>query len=65
MNWASWSDFVAMGGYGLYVWGSFGMTAAILVAEVLMLRSRRAALARMDRHGIDADFEEGLHETQN
>ena len=27
MNWSSWEAFWAMGGYGLYVWGSFGVTA--------------------------------------
>ncbi len=32
MNWGSASEFFAMGGYGLYVWGSFGVTAAAPVA---------------------------------
>ena len=27
MIWASWSDFWNMGGYGLYVWGSYGVVA--------------------------------------
>jgi len=27
MIWSSWTEFWAMGGYGLYVWGSFGVTA--------------------------------------
>ncbi len=31
MNWGSASEFFAMGGYGLYVWGSFGVTAAALL----------------------------------
>lgn len=30
-----------MGGYALYVWGSFGLTAAIVVAEVVQVRARR------------------------
>ena len=30
--WSSWSDFLAMGGYGLYVWGSFGVTALVMAA---------------------------------
>ena len=47
MNWASWSDFLAMGGYALYVWGSYLVTAMLLVIEVLVLRSRRrTALAQ-------------------
>jgi heme exporter protein D len=48
MNWASASDFLAMGGSGFYVWGSFLVTAACLATEPLLLRSRRRqALARV------------------
>jgi heme exporter protein D len=43
MNWASWSDFWTMGGYGLYVWGSYAVTFALIVLEVVMLRLRRRA----------------------
>ena len=35
---------LSMGGYGLYVWGSLGMCAAVVVAEVASLRARRRAL---------------------
>ena len=35
-----------MGGYGLYVWGSFGVTALALVAECWSLISRRNSLRR-------------------
>lgn len=46
MNWNSAAEFWAMGGYGLYVWGSFGVTALCLIAELFSLRLRRkAALA--------------------
>ena len=41
MHWQTLSDFLAMGGYGLYVWGSFGMTAGVLAWELLMLSQRR------------------------
>ena len=41
MHWQSMSDFLAMGGYGLYVWGSFGMTAGVLAWELIMLAQRR------------------------
>ncbi len=44
-NWANVSDFISMGGYGLYVWGSFGMAAAVMAVECVALRSRRRALA--------------------
>jgi heme exporter protein D len=42
--WSSASDFLAMGGYGLYVWGSFGVTALALLMELLALRGRRRRL---------------------
>jgi heme exporter protein D len=41
MNWQSWSHFWAMGGYGLYVWGSYGVTLVVLVAEIAALIMRR------------------------
>ena len=50
MNWASWSDFFAMGGYAAYVWGSYGVTAGLIVVEIMTLRNRRrAALEQLGR----------------
>ncbi|MDO8906711.1 heme exporter protein CcmD [Hydrogenophaga sp.] len=46
MNWIDLQDFLSMGGYGLYVWGSLGMTAAVVVAEVGMVRMRRRLLVQ-------------------
>ena len=47
MNWGSWSEFFSMGGYALYVWGSYAVTAALVVVEIVLLRSRRCtALAQ-------------------
>ena len=46
MNWIDLKDFLDMGGYGLYVWGSLGMTAAVVGAECLLLRLRRHQLAQ-------------------
>ena len=48
MIWSNWTEFIAMGGYGLYVWGSFGVTALVMVVEVVSLRARRKALRRSD-----------------
>ena len=38
------SEFFAMGGYALYVWGSYGVTVLLLAAEIFLLlrRSREA-----------------------
>ncbi len=44
LNWASASDFLAMGGYGLYVWGSFGVTGLVMLTEMWSLSMRRKAL---------------------
>ena len=42
--WSSWSDFLAMGGYGLYVWGSLGVCALVCVMEPVSLNLKRRAL---------------------
>ena len=41
MNWGSWQNFFAMGGYGLYVWGSYAVTLVALAAEIVELVMRR------------------------
>lgn len=44
------AEFFNMGGYALYVWGSFGATALLMVLEPILVRRRRAAiLKRLDR----------------
>jgi heme exporter protein D len=48
MNWGSAAEFVAMGGYAPYVWGSYAVTALCLIIEPLVVRARRrAALAQL------------------
>jgi heme exporter protein D len=50
MIWHSFDEFLHMGGYGLYVWGSFGVTLAVFVAEVALARARyRRAFAEAAR----------------
>lgn len=34
------TEFLSMGGYGFYVWGSYGVAAAALALEVLILVRR-------------------------
>lgn len=51
MQWHSVSDFLAMGGYALYVWGSFGVTALVMLLEVWQLRRQRRATVRSLRGG--------------
>jgi len=35
------SEFFNMGGYGLYVWGSYGVTFALLAIEVFLVMKRK------------------------
>jgi len=35
------SEFFAMGGYAFYVWGSYGVTLALLAIEVFVLLKRK------------------------
>ncbi len=44
MNWHSVGEFVHMGGYGLYVWGSFAACALVFGVECAGLALRRRAL---------------------
>lgn len=48
MKWGSLSEFLAMGGYGFYVWVSFGTTALCMVWEVFSLRRREATASRIE-----------------
>lgn len=41
MIWQSAAEFWAMGGYAVYVWGSLGMSAAVLVLEIVLTRQGR------------------------
>ena len=40
------AEFVAMGGYGFYVWGSYAACALAIAAEIVMVRARLAAARR-------------------
>jgi heme exporter protein D len=54
MNWSSASEFWAMGGYGLYVWGSFGVTTVLMVFEVWQAARQRDDLLKNLRNQADA-----------
>ncbi|MBK1694373.1 heme exporter protein CcmD [Chromatium weissei] len=43
-------EFFVQGGYAFFVWGAYGVTALLLVAEVIQLRAQRRALfVRLNR----------------
>jgi heme exporter protein D len=45
MHWHSVGDFLEMGGYAVYVWGSFGACALAMAADALLARQRHARIA--------------------
>lgn len=46
----SWSEFFNMGGYAVYVWGSYGLALVMVVANIVMpLIERRRVIARVKR----------------
>ena len=60
MIWQSASEFWAMGGYGVYVWGSMGVSAALLALEVWLAHKGRhqaldAVCEAMDAQALDAE----------
>lgn len=55
MHWNSLDAFLAMGGYGEYIWGAYGLTALLMLIELIaVLRRHRQARARL-RDAASAD----------
>lgn len=54
MNWQSPAQFFAMGGYALYVWGSFGVAALALLIEPLLLKRRRNQVLKSLKRELSA-----------
>jgi heme exporter protein D len=54
MIWENWNEFFAMGGYGLYVWGSLIVVALCMLVEIVGLvfrhKSLRAQLNQVRKH---------------
>jgi heme exporter protein D len=47
MQWNSVSEFLNMGGYAFYVWGSFGVTAVVMFGEMALIHRQRVATLAM------------------
>jgi len=54
----NWSEFFAMKGYGLYVWGSYGMALSIFIIEIVLVRHKRKITLQQLRMMRDAGVEE-------
>lgn len=52
-------EFLTMGGYGLFVWSSYGLTAVVLVANLVhALRRERKVMQELSRRvpvGVEHD----------
>jgi len=56
--WNSPAEFFAMGGYALYVWGSFGVCVFVLFLEPLLVRARfKAIVLRLKQEQLAEQFD--------
>lgn len=46
MQWGSFSNFLHMGGYAPFVWGAYGVTAALIALEIWAIRARKRRAQR-------------------
>ena len=51
MNWGSVAGFLAMGGYGGFVWGSYAVATICIALEIALLVARHRRLLRELRGG--------------
>ena len=50
MYWNSFSEFLAMGHHGLYVWGSVSVMAILMILEpILLIKGHKSLIARLKR----------------
>ncbi len=62
MQWLSVADFLNMGGYAFYVWGSFGITALVAIFEIWQVRAQRRDILRNLSNPSDPQTD-SLHNT--
>jgi heme exporter protein D len=56
--WNSPEEFLAMGGYALYVWSSFGVCLLVLLIEPLSIRARyKAIIRRLQQERLAEQFD--------
>jgi heme exporter protein D len=63
MNWTSMSDFLDMGGYGLYVWGSYLVFLICIAGEVILVFNRKRTLLKHLSLIHQSTKQEKRHET--
>lgn len=57
-------DAFDMGKYAPYVWGAYGVTAAAIIIEIIMLKRRHRTILRQLSRMIRIKAEEKKHETK-
>ncbi len=66
MYWNSFSDFLAMGTHGVYVWGSFIVMAILMVLEpTLLVRGRKKLVTRLRRQFRAEKADRGMNNNAN
>ena len=60
MQWGSVENFLNMGGYGFFVWGSYLVCAAVIVAEIVLVRGRRRRALAEARNFADRGVNKGV-----
>ena len=62
MYWNNFSEFLAMGNYGVYVWGAVGVMALLMILEpVLLIKGQRSLVARLRRQFRAESFDNDAH----
>lgn len=51
MSWLEFQEFLHMGGYGVYVWSSYGVAAVVLITNAVLPIFRFRALRREIERG--------------
>lgn len=46
MSWGTFAEFIAMGGYAPFVWGSYGVTALCILGEIALVLRRIKKIRR-------------------
>jgi heme exporter protein D len=56
----NWTEFFAMKGYALYVWGSYGIVLLVLMVEIILVRHKRKITLQQLRLIRDAESLESI-----
>ncbi len=63
MQFSSFSELIQMGGQGLYVWSSYGITFLVIAINVLSPLLRQRALRKEIKHSINREVRQ--HESNS